>query len=161
MEPLLGIHRSEHGAPGRSRSHDHRRYASHRKSVGREAHPSCRSPEDGRTKTNRKQADLGQYRHAFVPAAPHNQASSFWYQFGIKTPARKGRFGERRRVSAMISLAFRICPSFSNPIAHPKPSIKPRLDFWNLVDCTRVLIRDRNPGFSSKPGFQYPLRFRT
>jgi len=46
-----------------------------------------------------------------------------WHHFGIKTRFGGAGLGANAGVSATESLAVRICPSFSNPIAHPKPSL--------------------------------------
>jgi hypothetical protein len=43
----------------------------------------------------------------------------FWHHFGIKTPVRWVGLRASDRLSATVSMAVRICPSFSNPIAHP------------------------------------------
>src|SRR6202047_2202984 len=44
--------------------------------------------------------------------------TGIWYHFGIKTPVKWLGLGSSDRVSATVSLAVRICPSFSNPVAH-------------------------------------------
>jgi hypothetical protein len=43
----------------------------------------------------------------------------FWHHFGIKTPVEWAGLGVNEGINATVSMAVRVCPSFSNPIAHP------------------------------------------
>jgi hypothetical protein len=53
-------------------------------------------------------------RHAYGPLP---LAFHIWHHFGIKTPVGWVGLEASDRLSATVSMAVRICPSFSNPIA--------------------------------------------